>query len=211
MVNIEEVIRQERELAKSSTDIRKSFKANLTLNQAKHLWMAIGKRIVGPRYQVMPNQVEVVTEIIKWMIMDETCTYNLQKGFFITGDIGVGKTKIMEIMMGFMYHFKKIIAMKSALNIVSMFKSREPLNRLFTSPLFIDDVGTENVNINVWGTDEMPIYTILNERYLNRRFLVFITTNLDPESFGKRYGDRVMDRIKEMCNYISIEGKSLRK
>lgn len=105
----------------------------------------------------------------------------------------------------------KIVASYSAIEIVEIFRSKDGKDRLFVSPLFIDDVGTEQVEINNFGTKELPIYEIFNRRYLDRRFLMFITTNLKPSQMEERYGDRVRDRIKEMFNVIQIKGESRRK
>jgi len=37
-----------------------------------------------------------------------------------------------------------------------------------------------------------------------------ITTNLDADMIEKIYGERFIDRLREMCNVISIEGESFR-
>lgn len=211
MKSINEIIEHEQALLASSANIRKSFKVFSDLDSCKKVWCAIGNRLTNGRYEVDENLKEPITEILKWCIMDESFKGDLQKGLLLSGEIGCGKTLTLKIFVEFMKYANKIVAQYSAIEIVEIFKSKEGKDRLFVSPLFIDDLGTEQVEINNYGTKEAPIYEIFNRRYLDRRFLMFITTNLKPSQMEERYGDRVRDRIKEMFNVMPIKGESRRK
>jgi hypothetical protein len=210
-MKIDEIIQHERDLLNSSSNIRKSFFAQIDLRDANRVWFSIGNRLTNGKYKVDDVLKEPVTQILKWCIMDQSFSGDLQKGLLLSGEIGCGKTLTLKIFVEFMKYANKIVASYSAIEIVEIFKSKEGKDRLFVSPLFIDDLGTEQTEINNYGTKEAPIYEIFNRRYLDRRFLMFITTNLKPSQMEERYGDRVRDRIKEMFNIMPIKGNSRRK
>lgn len=210
-MKINEIIKHEQDLLKSSSNIRKSFLAKVDLDNAKRVWFAIGNRLTDGNYIVDGHLKAPIVEILKWCIMDESFNGDLQKGLLLSGKIGCGKTLTLKIFVEFMKYANKIVASYSAIEVVEIFKSKIGKDRLFVSPLFIDDLGTEEKEINNFGTKEKPIYEIFNRRYLDRRFLMFITTNLGPSKMELRYGDRVRDRIKEMFNVMPIEGESRRK
>jgi len=213
-LDINKIIIQERILIKETHAIRKKFYANTTLNEAKKLWMILGNRVLADpkaKYTVDNQNKAVITEIIKWIIMDKSFKGDLNKGIWLSGDIGTGKTMILKILCEFMMYADKIVAQYSALDVNNIFEERSPeKNRLFVSPLFIDDLGTEQPVINVYGTHTRPIYELLNKRYLDRRFLMFVTTNLSPAQIEERYGDRIRNRVKEMFNVMRMQGESRR-
>jgi len=210
-MKIDDIIKHEQDLLKSSSNIRKSFFAKVDLDNAKRVWFAIGNRLTDGKYIVDDHLKTPIVEILKWCIMDESFNGDLQKGLLLSGKIGCGKTLTLKIFVEFMKYANKIVASYSAIEVVEIFKSRVGKDRLFVSPLFIDDLGTEEKEINNFGTKEKPIYEIFNRRYLDRKFLMFITTNLGPSKMELRYGDRVRDRIKEMFNVMPIDGESRRK
>jgi DNA replication protein DnaC len=81
----------------------------------------------------------------------------------------------------------------------------EPLERC---PLLaIDDLGTEFVDEK--GSFLATLDGLINARYADDRRTV-ITTNLPAESFKKRYGERIADRIREAGRFLELKGESLR-
>lgn len=79
--------------------------------------------------------------------------------------------------------------------------------------LFIDDLGTEPVFVKNYGNDTTPLVELISDRYDNMLFTV-ITTNLSGKEIAERYGERIADRLQEMCSLIVIadeKQKSYRK
>ena len=210
-MNVKEILEKEKELAKNGLDRRKKFFCNITINQAKNAWLAIGKRITGKEYVIDNDNKELVTQIIKWLIMDESFNGSLHKGIWIIGEKGTGKSLIMEIFIEMLRYANKIVANYTSLQIVRIFEESLPKDRLFVSPLYIDDLGTEQPEVKVFGTVVLPVYEVLNERYSSKKFMTFVTSNLDPSQVKQRYGDRISDRIREMFNVLVLSGKSRRK
>ncbi len=75
--------------------------------------------------------------------------------------------------------------------------------------LAIDDLGTEPVEVKYYGNQMNPVIDLLYKRYDEQLFTV-ITTNLTPNGIKERYGDRIIDRFREMCFHIDFENKSYR-
>ena len=74
--------------------------------------------------------------------------------------------------------------------------------------LVIDDLGTEYLDKN--GFLSSFLDEIVNVRY-KEQLPTAITTNLDSTAFADRYGERVVDRIREFGKFVSVHGESMRK
>lgn len=209
-MKLNEILENEKCLLNETLNIRKSFVVRVSMDDAKKIWVAIGNRLTGGKYKIDEETKLIVLEILKWCLMDETFKGDLQKGLWLSGAIGCGKTLTLKIFVEFMGYAHKIVGQYSAIQIIELWKSKNSKERLFVSPIFIDDLGTEQTEINNYGTKELPIYEIFNRRYLERKFLMFITTNLNPSRIEERYGDRVRDRIKEIFNIMPMIGSSRR-
>lgn len=73
--------------------------------------------------------------------------------------------------------------------------------------LLIDDLGTEPLESTWW----LPAFdTLLNER-INAGRKTFITTNIDPDTFRVRYGDRIWSRLHAPgSTFIWVDGEDMR-
>lgn len=78
-----------------------------------------------------------------------------------------------------------------------------------SGPLVIDDLGVEYADRN--GALQSRLDGLLDERYANFR-KTLITTNLTAAEFRDRYGERIVDRIREAgANaFVEFRGESLR-
>ena len=76
--------------------------------------------------------------------------------------------------------------------------------------LGIDELGVEAIDVKTFGNANEPIIDLLSTRYDKQR-CTMISSNLDMEAIGDRYGDRLQDRFVEMFKTIAFTGKSFRK
>ena len=74
-----------------------------------------------------------------------------------------------------------------------------------TDLLILDDMGTEK--LTEWGSERL--FEIVDHRY-NENLPMIITTNLTPAQLKKAVGDRIYDRIREVCRMVSITEGSYR-
>jgi len=77
-----------------------------------------------------------------------------------------------------------------------------------------DDLGLEEVNANLYGNKMSVMIDIMLDRYSmfkSNKMITHAISNLSIENLAKLYGDRAIDRFKELFNHLVITGKSLRK
>lgn len=74
-------------------------------------------------------------------------------------------------------------------------------NRVF----ILDDIGVEKVTEFV----EEFMYLFINKQY-EKVFPVVITSNLPLSQLAEKIGDRVVSRIKEMCEIVELKGEDRR-
>ena len=158
---------------------------------------------------------------------------SLSKGILLCGFPGVGKTLLMRF---FQFNPLQSYAFASCTDIENHWaQPGEPYTvggvpiidyysnsiQLSSDPfvhevggICFDDLGSRDNPIQKrYGEEKNVMQEIIFNRYNNR--LPFnqthFTTNLDAEQIEAKYGIRVRDRLREMCNILTIKGKSRRK
>ena len=110
----------------------------------------------------------------------------------------------------------------TAKDIEKLYKAEKTLEieRTISHPLIIDDLGAEEVSIKCYGTTINPLVDLISERYVNQMRAIdngdlikftYLSTNLRGQVCIDRYGERIMDRMTQMCKIIKMEGESKRK
>lgn len=85
----------------------------------------------------------------------------------------------------------------------------EKMDELLKTPrLVVDDLGGEYMDKG--GFYASLLDEIVNERQAASRPTV-LTTNLDAEAFKARYGERIVDRIREGGRFVACGNKSMRR
>ncbi len=77
-------------------------------------------------------------------------------------------------------------------------------------PLILDEVGRETKIVKDFGTDRKLVPEIISMRY-NTGAWTMATSNYNFEDLGDMYDKYIKDRLKEMFNFIELNGKSFRK
>lgn len=146
--------------------------------------------------------------------------YSLSKGLLLAGNIGVGKTAMMQL---FARNQLSSFIIKSTRQIANEFAERgiciiddyigethpsrdNPFNQQFFGICF-DDIGVETKRKN-YGNESNVMEEILLGRYDNRYKLqnkTHITTNLNAQELEECYGKRTTSRMREMFNIIVFE------
>lgn len=152
---------------------------------------------------------------------------SLEKGIFLYGQFGVGKTWLMKLFaknQRQVYHTVNAITIadnfqkdgiegievytdkvKNAFNDVSCFYQRE-------SGLLIDDIGTEDPKKH-FGNNRNVIGDLIEIRYSKQNCGLFLhgTTNLSANQIKEYYGGRVASRMREIFNIIDLKGADRRR
>ena len=152
---------------------------------------------------------------------------SLDKGLFIGGNFGVGKTWLMKL---FQRNNRQVFTVQNAKAIADTFESdgEDAIKEFKESPLLpsndvenffhkrmglcIDDLGNEQIK-NHYGNKKNVIGDLIELRYAsgNTGDLLHLTTNLTGAQLSDFYGGRVASRLREIMNVIDFIGSDLRK
>lgn len=150
---------------------------------------------------------------------------NGKMGLMLAGNCGNGKTTLMLAicnLINWMYDSaraskRRSIRMVKAKEIARMAldkNNRDEYQRLMREDMLaIDEVGEEPSEMIQYGMPFSPIRDLLEERYAAQK-LTIITTNLintpARPQLTKHYGERVVDRLREMMTIIPFHNPSFR-
>jgi DNA replication protein DnaC len=156
--------------------------------------------------------------------------YNSEKGLLLVGSIGVGKTAIMRIMQKLFKDSKSAFRWVNSYDLCDMVEEssvseiKEIYGKSFLMDLYIDDIGIGNGTLQKYGNRINIISEVLIERYelfVESGIKTHLSSNLPTRIDKKKYpnvqtledlyGNRITDRINEMCENIIWKGESLRK
>lgn len=189
---------------------------------AKKVWFAIAQSLFDEVF-IEKNTAIIWTEVVKYLMGDEESVISLNKGLFICGKTGTGKTSTFDIISKFILiddikykigdDYKNFKYVKvSSKQIVSEFAStgHEALKQYIDArSLLIDDLGSEIASVKHYGTQVNVIEEIIEERYRKIGF-THITSNLLMSELEQIYGSRVYSRLNEMCFEIKMNTEDIR-
>lgn len=90
-------------------------------------------------------------------------------------------------------------------------ESEKYFNQLMNSQILaIDDLGTESSEIIKYGNVVNPMVELLNHRY-SRNKTTLISTNLRKGEISGKYGERILDRFREIMKVVKFDNPSFRQ
>lgn len=125
-------------------------------------------------------------------------------GLFLMGGVGTGKTFFFRSLRERVEVFSMLRNMAKPLDDIS----RE-VEAMRGDEILLDDIGAEPV-YNNYGS-RLDLLPWLIEMRLESPMRTHFTSNLKAEALMKRYGARVMDRVKQMAKCCIFTGESRRK
>lgn len=169
----------------------------------------------GDTFQNDKDTNEHIDKAAKWL------TGDFKPGLMLSGTVGNGKTtlvraisRLIYVMYGSNsnYTLNKNVRQVTALELSDMAKQNPEMFQSIKNNqlLAIDDVGVEPALVKNWGNEISPLTEVIYHRYEKQLFTI-ITSNLNPEDMGKRYGERISDRLTGMFDRIAFENKTYRK
>lgn len=205
------------------------------MNIALQVVEAIGKER-NPHFVIDGENRFVYENLIRWVhgdsemkcIHPETKTIipgRLDAGIYIGGTTGTGKSWALEIMAAYCLIddvqvkigettrrlFWNNIRTGTICDEYTETGSFDKLKRM--SIIGIQDLGAEPTESLYMGNRANVMRQILEHRGDRTDLITLITSNLpmNHKVFVDKYGDRVISRLYEMCNYFEIRGKDRRK
>lgn len=186
-----------------------------------------GKLMYGSHFLLYSEDTEVLAKLYAYISGDvKMCSkfsLDLNKGIFLVGGVGVGKTVFMMILRQLL-PLKDRYALKPCQQIaleyidqgtnVLMRYGRNYVDNVDINTVnrayCFDDLGAEEATKH-YGNDANVMAQIIQMRYnlfQNRKVLTHFTSNLISDQIDVHYGTRVRSRLREMCNWIEFSETS---
>lgn len=196
-------------------------------DEAKRLlWRIMGAKLrsQGRKFEYDGNDLEVIQELLKYFIGDESGSLDRRKGICLSGGVGMGKTFLMECFMSFTKMtdartFGKVGCGDIYDEISKGSKARfgsaaAAMAKYYKCNLFFDDLGNEPLIFQDFGNKIEYMDRIFFKREEAFRVglcISHITTNLKGKEIEERYGKRFFDRFKQMFNVVVMTAPSKRR
>lgn len=155
-----------------------------------------------------PTAEEIIKSVAAWMVGGK------KHGLLLRGGCGIGKSTLMRAVTDV---FAVCDGRKTCWVSASQIESagigdKAQFSKWCADPMLaIDDMGVEQPTALHYGNSVSPMAELITERH-KRLLFTLITTNLvetadGVEQIAERYGDRVFDRIRELCGIIKYSGQ----
>lgn len=183
--------------------------------------LSIARKYI-PNFEIDESNKEVITNLFNYF-NEIPGTYDLNKGLWLFGDVGTGKSSLMKIFSeymklgfnGFKIHICDKVSNEYATNgDVDEYTYNQRGYIGYPIWMCFDELGRETIPANHFGTKLNVMQHILHIRYSlwqSTRLKTFVTTNSGPKNIEENYGDFIRDRTREMFNIIFMGGESRRK
>lgn len=200
--------------------------AGVGIANLKRLIAHCAKRI-EPNYSF--NNYESVWRDIAQNLA-ETDKKTMQRGYYLTGGVGCGKTTIFKILSAVLTNLQVPNKFVSMSTVVRDYQTNglAGIDYLFENPqingygvvipkpkvIFLDDIGIESVQQH-YGNKLNLVDYIVHSRYdiwkTKPSLKLHLSTNLNKEEMSERYDKRTISRIAEMSLFFKMPEINFRK
>ncbi len=177
-----------------------------------------GREIFGGKFKIYHEDHDLLYRLLLYIIGDRDGAsahgLSLQKGLFLTGPVGCGKTSLMMLLRFFQPPSQRYVVrscrdislafIKDGYDIIHAFN----LGAGLTTPrvFCFDDLGIES-NLKYYGNECNVMAEILLSRYdlfVSHGLLTHVTSNCNSSEIERFYGNRVRSRMREMFNLVAF-------
>ena len=167
----------------------------------------------------------VIIQLWFYLIYDNRFEGNLDKGILLHGDVGVGKTLLLESFVylqnrlwnyhktddGRRYQRATFIHSTEIAGRMKSFESTRTDVDITKCPLAIDEIGREPREVLDYGNVTCPMAELVSAR-ADKAIITHGTTNFSFKTLFSEdnYGEMIGDRMRSMFNFISLKGDSRR-
>lgn len=151
----------------------------------------------------------------------EYCKWNIHKGIYMMGKVGCGKSLLMYSYLSVQdYLTKKITETIHAKQLIELLQAEGGIMGLKKRPLFIDELGRENLEMKDYGNVVKPVIDLFAIRY-EYGGRTYATSNFTLDTLEaarddkgrvitQRYGNFIRTRMDEMFNVVEMPGENRR-
>lgn len=201
--------------------VKKLIEFEIVIETAlKRQFLRIASEMIGKDYQVSKANGIIITNLLIYFT-GNAGNYDLNKGIYIYGDYGLGKTILMAsirklLAIYFPFNANGFLSV-SLEKIIEHYKNTGNVTKygygINDNPinLCIDEFGKE-MNEKIYGTSaDNVIHSLFMMRYelFQKGKLTHVTSNFNPNEINIE--PIIKDRMAEMFNFIEIKGESFRQ
>ena len=174
---------------------------------------------VCKNFEVGENNKDILNEL--FFYAHNVGKLDPNKGIWLYGEVGTGKSTLIKILAEYQRTMWRGFKCVNCASLAAMFSSHgiDALNEstwnegyMGSNPVerAFDELGRETIPAKYYGNELNVMQHIIQIRY-DLKVKTHVTTNIEPESITKLYGEHIFDRAAEMFNFIEIKGESRRK
>lgn len=170
-------------------------------------------------WDVSTDLASIIKSMLQYFINDPQSEYPLNKGLFICGLPGTGKSEFMEMFSRFCTDNKlskefKISSLSSIHTRAKSDKDFDPIMPYVQFNRCFDEFGRHIGPIVRFGDSLNINEAIIEERYeRNKRYgqITHFVANMTPNEVKDLFPPMIFDRIRAMCSSVVFPGESKRK
>ena len=159
------------------------------------------------------ENLEIWQKIMRHQNRVEASELDQIKGLAFFGSVGTGKTLFLKTIKDFASSQGDKIKLYSAYDLVQVFFNDQTewtrITKEKVQSFIIDEVGDEPAESQVYGNKESVVYRFLkiklDQLECGEDFRLYFSTNLTVKQLEERYGDRILSRLKEYCEFIVLD------
>jgi hypothetical protein len=184
-------------------------------------------------FKISGEEKKIYENAIRYFSGDPSGEFNINKGLYLYGRIGSGKSLFFKIFKAFNLGCNsgndfKILTISDLIDGVAMggFKfflssgitfnefSKLRVADYTIRHMLIDDIGQSVSSVKYFGSELNVIRDFFQRRYnafTDYSALTHVATNVTPKEIKNEYGEFISSRMKEMFNVILLPGEDKRK
>jgi hypothetical protein len=215
---------QRQKYMEASSELRIWHDASMTKENFWAMLSATAQAIMAQRGVYHPFVVDefnraIIYQMWLYIVGSKECKWNIHKGIYIGGKVGCGKTLLMQSFCEILHFISGRTVEMIPATLLYQRIIEQGIDSLSKRPLFIDELGREQLEMNAFGNKMRPIADLMALRY-NNGARTFFTSNFKIETLSKGrndkgelvgYGKYIGERIQEMTNIIEMPGESRRE
>jgi ATPase subunit of ABC transporter with duplicated ATPase domains len=176
---------------------------------------------ICPRFKVTEFNKIVLNELFYYATRNPIGKLDTNKGIFLHGEIGTGKSTLIKILAEFQRLYGNGFKTVNCASVAAYFASygidslnehtwNDTWNGVHPCERAFDELGKETIPAKHYGNELNVMQHVIQIRY-DLKVKTHITSNMQPGEIETKYGSHIYDRAIEMFNFIELKGESFRK
>lgn len=181
--------------------------------------------IMVPGFIIDDSNRDLYENAIKYFAGDKSSKFDLDKGIYLYGKVGVGKSMFFKIF----HKLNTATDNPNNFNILTISKLVSEFAKFgfdsfkeyelggdwhYGCHWLLDDLGQSASSVKHFGSSTNIVAEFIQRRYniyTDYYKLTHISTNMEPQEIKDEYGEFIASRMREMFNIVLFNGSDRRK